>query len=101
MNSRNFVVITYVNGTSWYRVWSNGWVEQGGRCNASGNITVTLLKPYANTNYQVIFSYVGANNTTGNVRDNSIISQSTNRFVTSEVNRAGYINWYACGQGAN
>ena len=24
------VVTNYVNGTSWYRVWSDGWIEQGG-----------------------------------------------------------------------
>lgn len=24
------IVETYVNGTEWYRVWSDGWIEQGG-----------------------------------------------------------------------
>ena len=25
------IVQNYVNGTSWYRVWSDGWIEQGGQ----------------------------------------------------------------------
>lgn len=47
------VVETYQNGTSWYRVYSDGWCEQGGHINAGGgaNATVTLLKPYKDTNY--------------------------------------------------
>ena len=43
------IVDTYVNGTSWYRVYSDGWCEQGGIGNA--NTTVSLLKPYKNPYY--------------------------------------------------
>ena len=28
--TKPYVTETYVNGTSWYRVWSDGWCEQGG-----------------------------------------------------------------------
>lgn len=49
------VVESYVNGTSWYRVWSDGWCEQGNSKETSSASwkTVTLLKPYTNTNYSV------------------------------------------------
>lgn len=49
------VVQTYVNGTSWYRVYSDKWCEQGGRAtNEGGNTaTITFLKPFINTNYSV------------------------------------------------
>lgn len=43
------VVETYSNGTEWYRVWSDGWCEQGGIKDTSGS--VTFLKPFINTNY--------------------------------------------------
>lgn len=46
------VVETYVNGTSWYRVYSDRWCEQGGY-NSSDSASITFLKPYANTNYTV------------------------------------------------
>ena len=51
------VIQNYVNGTSWYRVSSDGWIEQGGFIsNASNNAdtTVTLLKKFSNTNYSVL-----------------------------------------------
>lgn len=48
------VTETYVNGTSWYRVYSDGWCEQGGRITKQPNpTTVALLKSFANTNYSV------------------------------------------------
>lgn len=50
------VVETYVNGTSWYRVYSDGWCEQGGY-QTSGTeslITVTMLQTYTDTNYTLI-----------------------------------------------
>lgn len=46
------IVETYQNGTSWYRVYSDGWCEQGGY-STSSNVTIKLLKTYANTNYTI------------------------------------------------
>ena len=48
-----YITETYVNGTSWYRVWSDGWIEQGGKTTiptASGT-TINFLKSFSNTNY--------------------------------------------------
>lgn len=43
---------TYVNGTSWYRVYSDGWCEQGGKvANSIDGSTITFLKPFINANY--------------------------------------------------
>ena len=50
------VVETYINGTSWYRVYDDGWCEQGGQVTATTNnagLKISLLKPYANTNYRL------------------------------------------------
>lgn len=41
------VVETYVNGYSWYRRWSDGWLEQGGFASAAG--VINLLRPYRDT----------------------------------------------------
>ena len=56
INSRPYVVETYKNGASWYRVYSDGWCEQGGIFDIgssaqTGSITVSLLKTFINTNY--------------------------------------------------
>ena len=68
-NNIPHIVETYVNGTSWYRVYSDGWCEQGGHWNSSSNSlqTITLLKPYKDTNYnvQVTVAHTGATYTSG------------------------------------
>lgn len=53
------VVETYSNGTEWYRIYSDGWCEQGGKVtlSASTYIDVNLLKPYANTDYSCFQSH--------------------------------------------
>lgn len=51
-NSVSLLIESYVNGTSWYRVYSDGWCEQGGSANSSGAL-VSLLKPYTNTYYTI------------------------------------------------
>lgn len=49
------VVESYVNGTSWYRIWSDGFIEQGGYLDgdSAAQTQVTLLTPFSNTNYAV------------------------------------------------
>ena len=55
--SRPYVIDTYKNGTSWYRIWSDGWCEQGGVTPyKTSPVTITLLKEYADTNYNVILT---------------------------------------------
>lgn len=54
----SFVIKSYRSGSSWYRVWSDGFIEQGGehagletRTDTSQNIT--FLIPFSDTNYCV------------------------------------------------
>lgn len=52
------VVENYLNSNSWYRVWSDGFIEQGGRATlpgaASTNIlTIALLKSFSTSTYSV------------------------------------------------
>ena len=53
MNSYKFVTESWVNGTSWYRIWSDKWIEQGGQMSLpeTSSTAVTLHKTMANTNY--------------------------------------------------
>lgn len=43
-----YVTQTWRSGTKWYRVWSDGWIEQGGH--GTGG-TCPFNKPFSNTNY--------------------------------------------------
>ena len=48
------IVETYRNGQSWYRVWSDGWCEQGGVLTSvvnSINTNINLLKSYKDLNF--------------------------------------------------
>lgn len=97
------VTETYVSGTSWYRVWSDGWIEQGGRCSAGNPVTITYLKQFKDLNYGLwLFEY---NNTVVG-RDASRNTSATIAKMTKN-NTQLYVNtnqngafWYACGYGA-
>lgn len=43
-----YVTKTWRSGTAWYRVWSDGWIEQGGH--GTGD-TCTFNKSFSNTDY--------------------------------------------------
>lgn len=90
------IVETYVNGTSWYRVYSDGWCEQGGGdITTSGN--VNFLKPFINTNYCLVGSIgYGVNSNTWEHYD--LRKESTNYFYQNCC-FDGYrlVSWYACG----
>lgn len=53
-----FVVETYRNGTVWYRLWSDGWLEQGYTVSAKAWTATrfTFMKAYSDTNYTVALS---------------------------------------------
>ena len=65
----SYVVDAYNDGASWWRKWSDGWLEQGGKIieNTDGKHYYNLLLPYRDTNYHVLASiltgayfYIGA-----------------------------------------
>ena len=54
------IIENYRNGNSWYRIWSDGWCEQGGvssvkaiNADSGDNIYIQLLKQYADTSYSI------------------------------------------------
>lgn len=102
------VVETYKNGKDWYRIYSDGWIEQGGFVNNTTALkTVTLLKPFLDTNYTVL---VTSYHTTG---DQTLYHHHVDSFTTTNFKAAAYgerggatntngspLIWYACGYGA-
>lgn len=86
-----YVTETYVNGASWYRVYSDGWCEQGGY--ASMNVTsITFLKPFVDTNYTL----------TGSIDQNVNSAPywadfGFNRTATGFSLRMGLFSWQASG----
>lgn len=96
------VVETYHNGKDWYRVYSDGWVEQGGYlANSDGATTktITLHKEMADTNYSVQVQYTGSitssagqdyNNIVGDLTTTNFGVRVDNRSIFWEVK--GYID---------
>jgi len=95
IGDRRTVIETYNNGLSWYRKWSDGWVEQGGY-NTGVNISVTLLIPFINTNYTIVGVGVSATNLDGTY---SIYGKTATLFYIRKVqaNNVEGCSWYACG----
>ena len=53
--TKPYVTETYRNGTEWYRLWSDGWLEQGGALVSNSSFVVyNFLKPFADTNYALL-----------------------------------------------
>ena len=92
------VVETYKNGTEWYRVFSDGWVEQGGY--AAKNTTTNFLKQFANTNYSVVLSPI-LNANGGTYGRSGVTGKTAKSFYNySGAGEVIGIDWFACGQGA-
>lgn len=51
-----YVTEIHQDGSSWYKKYSNGWVEQGGTFTALYNQAVTLSVPMKDTNYTILTS---------------------------------------------
>lgn len=103
--SVKYVTETFNDGANWYRKWSDGWVEQGGR--GTTGSTKTFYLPFSDTSYLFIpaFKLDSTGNAWGiTIRSGSFTTTSVyiasgdagSRSTTSNQN----YNWYACGQGA-
>lgn len=86
------VVDSYRNGSNWYRIWSNGWVEQGGI--ASGTGRQEFLVPFASDQYCLVY---GNTNNDSDGRTAKKISGSGSAFTVSAGNSKSWQGWTAFG----
>ena len=87
LNSKAYIVETWINEQNWYRKWSDGWVEQGGRGGGSKALHVKMR----DTNYNVSIAQNGAPDTwSTNVGSIS----TTNITINSAYNNPF---WRVCG----
>lgn len=100
-----YIVEAQRNATEWYRIWSDGWIEQGGEAfqDNAATYVVHLLKPYINTDYFACVT-LGINEChTGSPATKyiSVYDMTTTSFTTYTTNTVGLRRkrWYACGQG--
>ena len=89
------VVETYQNGSSWYRVYSDGWCEQGGRATIPGintTVSVTLIKAYADTNYNVSATWQNGTSLDDNVMPYIVNAGQINLYGTHHGGNDGWSN---------
>ena len=90
---------TYVNGTSGYRVWSDGYCEQWGTLTATNDEqTITFLKPFANTNYFIVKNLGGTNTSTSpSDAQISFYDLTTTTATTTQATGLTSARWMAYG----
>ena len=81
---------------SWYVVYNDGWIEQGGISLANANaVNITFLKSFTNTNYSIIGTRSGANGTLNIPSAASTKSLNSFQFYVDSI--GGEVYWEACG----
>ena len=84
------------NNYTWYNVYSDGWVEQGGikNANSSGGTTVTLLVTMNNTNYIVTAT---ANETTNLSSAKITVALKTTTTFKLKIDITRNVGWQVSG----
>lgn len=93
------------DGNSWYRKWSDGFIEQGGKLpNGYGWTwyTATLNTPFTKTSYTLVVGVNVTNDSSAsNQQDNDYFlgKKSTNSFRYRQLDNVANptADWYACG----
>ena len=98
------VVQTWRSGASWYRKWSDGFIEQGGTVscgNSSGSdVYVNFHLSFSGTNFQFFRSSHDPNN--GNSSTNHLdsgfkVKSARNVMFRAHGSRTPTADWFACG----
>ena len=84
----------YVNASYWYRIWGDGWTEQGGITSATASVSIVLSVPFSNTHYNII---AVKNGNTSDSRSSITIENKATTGFTLTSSDARPKNWYACG----
>ena len=97
LESRRYVKETgnSSDGMGWYRKWSDGFIEQGGRI-TSPTTTISLHTAFTTTNYTITASQRGA--ASANISRVSITDRTTSEFTLERCASVMLpISWHACG----
>ena len=89
---------TAENNYTWYRKYSDGWVEQGGTIAASSsgalNIVVNLMVTMANSAYQVYTgAHTGTSTSDGYAFWLNTIGNKTTSTITLRLDNTNYIQY--------
>ena len=95
-NNNTLVESKYNADGSWYRKWSDGWLEQGGY-SFPATSTVSFLKPFSDNNYNLLTQPCDKEATTGGASYMATFKHTVTGFsALASSSIAGY-EWQACG----
>lgn len=87
-NKKRFVMETFNDGQNWYRIYNDGWCEQGLFVSTTGDgiKTNNLLKTFKDTNYTIVLTQ---NSTTTTMNNNAagslwITAKTQNSFTIAD-----------------
>lgn len=102
--SKGILVESYANGASWYRVYSDGWCEQGGVSSGTADVgysaSIVFVKQFANSDYTLLTQAGRTNNDTSYINNQSYVySKSATGFsaVCYGDGVSSFISWEAKG----
>ena len=105
LENRRYIIETWSEGTEWYRVWSDGWIEQGGTTglitinNTYTATTIQFKKSFINTNYT--FTSCANKYSTQNGLNTAyppfIFTKNNNSIIIGHYSWTDGLDWYACG----
>lgn len=98
----DYIIESYRNGTEWYEIYKSGKVRQGGKYTGSpnSNITVTLHKPFANTEYSVFRANITSVTDGISAAYYAVNTLTTTSFKMYAHSKVSGSYWVAEGQGA-
>lgn len=98
--SSRYIIETYSSGSSWYNLYSDGWLEQGGYVTSTGKSqAITLYKDYKNTDYKILLTpaRAGSANSYGIGADINNKTISSFQIWNSNNTTYPYFYWECCG----
>ncbi len=96
------LIKSWSSGTEWYRIYEDGWCEQGGIQASTSVFTVNLYKEYLDTNYSVQGTHYKGD-ATAQFRWIDIATKTTSSFTfgaaysQTAATGNGNITWQTCG----
>ena len=105
LENRRYIIETWSEGTEWYRVWSDGWIEQGGTTGlitSSDGYTATTIqfkKSFINTNYTFTScaNKYSSQNGLGTAYPPFIFTKNNDSVIIGKYSWTDGLDWYACG----
>ena len=105
LENRRYIIETWSEGTKWYRVWSDGWIEQGGTTGlltSSDGYTATTIqfkKSFINTNYTFTScaNKYSSQNGLGSAYPPFIFTKNNDSVIIGKCSWTDGLDWYACG----